>query len=604
MRSLWTPRSPEPLPAVLAGAGFFFFLAAVTGLGPFSSLDQLLWRAAQPGEAQALAQTAVRVRGSAQALSGAARVEALARDVAWLRAHGAGAIVLEAWLDEAPQAEARALETALRTRFEALPSGAKRAALKALSETAGGLDAPERLAAALGASQPLLLAYEAVPGSGAGLPEALKRQGYEVTLRGQRQRLPVHQALHLPYDAALEAVARAGAVPSDSGENGRLNAVLEMDGRWVNTLGLEAARLALGLPLEGLRYRWKQGVLSSLELKGTRYPLDEQGRLRVPDRLPGLAEVDLGRLRSDDVELKRLQGKAVFFRPWPKQLGDASAFEDQARLFAALVERNVLTPPAGPARLLAWALAWALAVAALAFAPGWAACLLWAALPVYAFSGFNQDLQSLAQPLVLALSAGLLGWGWRLQRHKALRTAAERLLTGKTAPGHQLAWRKRLSLSSGTLDAAYAVAGPRGSLRGAEWEAWMERWGAFMDERAAGEGVGLVFAGAKAALHAAEALIDLRQAIAGSASALAVGTLSYQRGHHLGAVSWHLSGPTKDQALELFKLAKPRQTLLLEADYPTLRDRVQIQVLGQRFAPKNDEDDSQVLNLLGITAKM
>jgi hypothetical protein len=84
-RILPTPRLPEPLPAVMAGAGFFVFLAALTGLGPFGALDQALWRASQPGEGQAVARSAVRVLGRTAGLSGAAKVDALAEDLRWLR---------------------------------------------------------------------------------------------------------------------------------------------------------------------------------------------------------------------------------------------------------------------------------------------------------------------------------------------------------------------------------------------------------------------------------------------------------------------------------------------------------------------------------------
>src|SRR5688572_27360541 len=95
-----TPRSPEPLPAVLAGAGFFVFLSALTGLGPFRSLDQALWRASLSGQDQVVSQAALRVLGVGYPASGTAQADALAKDLAWLRQEGAGAIVLEAWLDQ------------------------------------------------------------------------------------------------------------------------------------------------------------------------------------------------------------------------------------------------------------------------------------------------------------------------------------------------------------------------------------------------------------------------------------------------------------------------------------------------------------------------
>jgi hypothetical protein len=132
----------------------------------------------------------------------------------------------------------------------------------------------------------------------------------------------------------------------------------------------------------------------------------------------------------------------------------------------------------------------------------------------------------------------------------------------------------------------------------------MERWGPLLDDGASGDGLGLVFPGEQAAFQAASALIDLRQSFGSCQSALGLGTLSYQRAQHLGAPTWHLSGPAKETALELYRTARPRHCLIVEDDYPVLREKVQIQVLGRQFAPKNAKAGGQVLNLLGITAKM
>ncbi|HXC64322.1 MAG TPA: hypothetical protein VNZ67_08185, partial [bacterium] len=98
--------------------------------------DQSLWQASQPGTAASADGQALRLVGAPSAASPAARALGLAQDVAWLRAHGVGVIVLEAWLDEAPQADAVALEEDLRKRLEALPPGrTRKGALEALSQS-------------------------------------------------------------------------------------------------------------------------------------------------------------------------------------------------------------------------------------------------------------------------------------------------------------------------------------------------------------------------------------------------------------------------------------------------------------------------------------
>ena len=596
-----TPRSQHPLPAVLASAGFFLFLAVLGQLGPLDRWDQALWRATQPPiEASAASPEAVRLNGGPLSLSPAERALGLAQDVAWLRAHGAGAIVVEAWLDEAPQAEARALEEGMRQRLESLPAGrTRRAALAALSEAAAGLDAPQRLAQALAQAQPLLLAFNVVPGKGQALPPSLNRQAYEVDLHGKPQALPEQQPLHLPYADALEAVGRAGAVPSAvAGE--RLAVVVELDGHWFNALGLEAARLAQGLPLEALRYRWKQGRLSSLELKGLRYPLDAQGRVTLAGPAAPLEQMDLERVKADKVLQLRLQGKTVFLRPWPKLLGEAAAFDQQERLFSALVGRAVLTPAPEALQRLTWIALWALGLAGLALMPPWLGVLAWGSLPLLGLWAFAQEPQSLAQPWGLALSALLLGLGWRLQRHRARQAEAAGLLNGRTAAGHQLAWRRRLGAGRGSLDAAYAVVGPRGDLQGPAWEAWMERWGALVDEGVPVDGLGVIL---PVSAQAPQALFQMRESLPVGASVV-LGTLSFELGQHLGAASWQWRGPSKEEALSIFRFAKQRQILILERDYPAWREQSQVQILGIDSAGIGGPGGGQLLNLLSRVDKV
>jgi hypothetical protein len=578
----WTPRLPEPLPAVLAGAGFFFFLAALSPLGSFAALDQWLWRnLSNVSSPPPPALTAVRVLGSPQPLSAGAKADALAADVTWLRAQGAGAIVLEAWLDETPQADARAFADALRARFEALPPGAARArSLELLSETAASLDAPQRLARALGAAQPLVLAFQALPGGGASLPPALRRLVYTVSLRGELKTLPPYQPLHLPYEQALAAVELVGAVPPASPEPDRVAAAVCVDGCWVNGLGLEAARLALGLPLDGLHYRWRKGVLSSVELMDVRYPVDGEGRLLLSLPGPQVPDLDMDRLRRDPVQANGIRGKLVFFRPWPTRLGEAQSFEDQARLFAAVVERDVLLPPARAAMKLSWCLLWALAILVMAYGPSWAGLLAWCFLPGMAFWDFSQQPQALAQPLTLALSALLLGMGWALQRRRGLRAAAEARLGGRVAPRHQAGWLLRLGGGGASLPAAYAMAGPRARLQGPQWEAWMDRWGALVDDHSAADGLGLVLVHAQARADMVRALLELRAQFNGCHSALACGTLSFRLDRTLGALVWKIQGPPKDRALDLFKDVSPGEIWMTNKDFSDFKDLVESKKQG------------------------
>jgi hypothetical protein len=596
-----TPRSQHPLPAVLASAGFFVFLAVLGQLGPLERWDQALWRASQPAaDAAAPLPGALRVMGAPVSLSPAARALGLAEDVAWLRAHGAGAVVVEAWLDEAPQAEARALEAELRQRLQGLPKGrTQRAALAALSESAAGLDAPQRLAQALQQAQPLLLAFNVVPGRGQALPAALNRQAYEVDLHGKPQALDEQQPLHLPYADALDAVGRAGAVPG-AVPAGLQAVVVQIDGRWFNVLGLEAARLAMGLPLEALRYRWKQGRLSSLELKGLRYPLDGQGRLSLPEQTAPLEELGLDRLKVDAVQQGRLRGRTVFLRPWPKLLGEPAAFDQQERLFSALVGRDVLTPPPEPWQRAGWVALGAVGLVAVALLPAWMALLGWAVLPLSSLWAFAQEPQSLAQPWGLALSALLLGLAWRLQRRWTRQAEADSLLRGRTAPGHRLAWRARLGPGRGSLMGAYAVVGPLSELQGPAWEAWMERWGPLVDATLPTDGLGLVWADP---LAAPQALLKLKETLAVSGG-LSMGTLSFELGRHLGAPNWHWRGPSREEALGLFRCAKQKQILILERDYPAWREHVQVQVLGLDSGEIAGPRGGQLLALLSRVDKV
>jgi hypothetical protein len=71
----------------------------------------------------------------------------------------------------------------------------------------------------------------------------------------------------------------------------------------------------------------------------------------------------------------------------------------------------------------------------------------------------------------------------------------------------------------------------------------------------------------------------------------------------MGAVDWRLEGPGKDRCFSLYTLAKGGQVLVLENDYESIRNLVQIQVTGQTLNIQG-EDRNQVLNILVLKGKM
>jgi hypothetical protein len=577
------------------GAGSFLFLAALSHWGPFGAADQAAWRWAQPGSAVTLANTAVRVQGQATQSTG--HHERLATQVAWLRAQGAGAIVLEGWFDEAPQADLRAFAEELRNDFGFLPSAARQPALKALAKAASGLDQDLRLAQSLGQAQPLVLAFAIRRGAEQPLPGDLQKQGYEVTLRGKRQALTPRRAERLPYAGLLAAVARSGAVSLDDPAVRAVPATVELQGRWFNSLGLEAARLALGVPLEGLRYRWRNGRLSTLELKGVRYPLETDGRLRLPENLPTLASLELEALQHDPQVSAKLKGKAVFFRPWPQALSDAGAFDAQERLFAAVVERSVLVPDLGWGAWVFWVLAWAVAVLALAWAPSYVALLAWSLPIIWLLRGFSQDPQALAQPLSLALSALALGLGWRLQVQRRRKAAAELRFQGHVSPQNLLAWQKRLPNQGASLTGTYASLSPASLANEPSFEAWLRTQGAFMDLDLGPDQLG-IFVPAKqdGAPWSAPSLLRLLKALPRAAIGAVPGTLSFVQSQRLGAIRWHIEGLARQEAQSLGLLAKKGQFLILERDYASWHGKLRIQLTGASIGTK--ESELKVLNVL------
>jgi hypothetical protein len=565
LKNFRVPLPSEPFGAALAGAGLFLFLAALTGSWPEPQAESL-FKSAFGSREVPRAQGAVRVIDSqAPAEDPLARADALEGDLAWLRARGAGAIVLEAWLDSAPGLESRAYRERLRARLESLPAGrARLEALAALSETAEEGDAADKLARSLKESQPLVLAFQALPGGGAALPEALKREDYTVSLRGELKTLPAYRPVHLPFAEALSAVALAGAVPPVVVGGGRVPVAVCVDGAWVDSLGLEGARLALGLPLDGLRYVWNRGTLDRLELQGRRFPLDGQGRLALKDTVPVLATEELARLRSDPVAAETLRGKVVFFRPWPTLLGEADSFEEQARLFNALTEGG---SPGGEVsgvnRVLVCGLACAVFLA-WAFLPLGAAALVFGGAAFCFLKGVGLP-EALAMPTLAGLGACAAGLGVRIFHQGQRRQRAARLFGGKVPMAEYSVWMRRLR-RGGAAEGAYAVAGPRSRLQGPEWEAWLHKWALLVERELPADAYGLFLVGEQAAGDMPGALLELSELFDGCRSASAYGTVSLVLGKQFGEETFSVQGPPKDKAVWLLTQAAPGQILLAKKD--------------------------------------
>jgi hypothetical protein len=379
-------------------------------------------------------------------------------------------------------------------------------------------------------------------------------------------------------------------------------------------LGLEAARLSLGLPLQGLRYRWTQGVLSSLELADVRHALSGDGGLFLPAQgAQGvLPSVSMDALRNDPAAAAHVRGLTIFFRPWPTQTGEAQSFDDQARLFAVLTQpRPTAPPPPPPPGESPWTLVGCLLAAlGLAYAPVWAAVPAWALLPLLAWGYYPGQGRPalLAQALAFAAAALMLGLGWRLQGLRSRIQAAERLLGGVVAGRHQVAWLRRLRPRKGTaaLPAAYAVVGPRALMRGAVWEDWMERWGPLMDEDNSADGIGLVMAGRGAEKAMCGALLDLRREVGGLSGALSQGTLTLRVDRRLGASHWQVQGPPKDLALDLFGFAQAGQILMSKKDFLAFTEFVEGRALGAKALAEAGAppDQEPVMNILGPKANI
>ena len=588
---------PGPLPAVLMAAGFFIFL--VVG-GRTLSLGPASWGpAVASGGAQGPPAGAQRVSGVPRTLSDAAGVDDFIADLAWLRAQGTGLIVVEAWLDARPQAELRAYDQSVRARFEALPNGTiRRIGLQVLSETSAALDAPQRMVVALKASRPLLMAYGASLGGGAALPDALKGEAYGVSLRGDSKKLPSYLPVRLPFADLLQDLPNMGGVPPVVGAQA-VAAVLGIQGQWLDSLGLEAYRLAKGLPLEALHYRWTNGGLSSVELEHMRYPLDAEGRFQLSfAEIPELPSVSLEALRGDPSASQGLRGKTVFYRPWPMDLADSQAFDAQFNLFSSLM--------AGEPKGQAWP-SWQTRIMALggvlASLLAWVAAPLWVALSVWLFLvggiwvTFSQEFMTKAQIGALGLALLLFGLGWRLQKSRLLARDAQRLLGGVLAEGHHLAWRRRLGAKVSVLSVSYAVLGPRTVAGEPWWESWMERWGAFMDESVPGDCLGFALPNPGSEEAMAGALLALRRQDSSVCGGLARGDLSFKCRRRLGATVWEIQGSVKDRALDLFLKAQRGQILLLNSDFPAFDGFFEGRLLPVQFGGQAQTES--VVNVLG-----
>ncbi len=553
-----TPRPPRPLStAALAGAGFFFWAAAC---GPAA------WRAATPflravGRApRPAADTAALLLGG----DAAGDRGALARDLVWLGMHGPRLVVLEGWVGAPPAPVGGGLAADLGARLAGIPSPRyRRWALRALAaaEAAHPDGRTDPLATAF-QRVPTVLAYAVRPGiQSGGLPPELGPGAYTVTLRGGHEGLPEVRIALLP-PPELAAVARGlGAVDLGAGA-----AAVECGGDWLDGLGLEAARLALGLPLDALRFRWTPSGLASVALAGHHLALDGRG-LGLAASAPDERRTDLEDLRSGSPEAadRFLRGRVVFFRPWPLGAGDRAAFARQERLYLDLMEP--LPVPRVPSRAVGRVLdAAILATAApLAAAPLWLALPLWAA-PLVASMVLLGGVESLAAACLLAAGALCVGLALRRSLEATLQARRERRFGGRVAPGHRGRWDALLPPGDTALPAAYlALAAQDGPTPGAR-DAWCSRWGLFLDPETGCGALGVAAAGPDAEETLGRAVLDLRRSDGGARGALARGTLIFREGRRLGHPTWTLEGPPRERALALFGGAPAGAFRIAKAD--------------------------------------
>ncbi|MGH7442942.1 MAG: hypothetical protein ACREKE_09750, partial [bacterium] len=386
------------------------------------------------------------------------------------------------------------------------------------------------------------------------------------TLRGRTEILPPWHAVRLPEAALLAGAPGLGALPPASVQAGKIQALIGCDGLWLDALGVEAARLCQGLPLAALRPHWKQGLLTGLDL-GTRHlALDSRGRSLLPAGLPVLDLASLSALQTGKGDAATLRGRVLFFRPWPLSPHDAEAFDDQTRVFLALMEGSV--PAASlPGYSEAWlGLTLLTAAVLLMSTPLWLALPLWSVAPLWACVDLGARLGPLLQVLGLCLACLCLALAVRLWRDMLRRESLERRFRGKAAPVSWLAWKGFLHSDVAALPAAYAALGPAKILRGQAFDDWMERWGLFQDEARAPDGVGFLLVGIQAEENLAKALLDARHCLEGLGGGIARGTLVLHAESRLGFPDWVVSGLAKERAWALFERAKQGGLLLGRED--------------------------------------
>jgi hypothetical protein len=590
MKKIQAPRFTEPLAAALMGAGFFIFASALAG-GPFWAFaEERLWARLQRPLPPAPA-LAVFVRGQGrEQLSSGERRQALARDIERLALAAPKAIVLEAWLDDASQAESEELLSDLLGSTKDLPKKSAKSLQKTVGALKARLNADSGLATAMARAGHLLLPAAAEPApamsplSGTVWEEA---HGYEVLVKGKgvRRLEGAWRASRAPVAAFRRAGDGLALVPAPQacppGAPCEAQAIFQVRGRWVNGLGFEAARRALDVPPKGLHFLWRDGRLNALELKGNRYPISPRGSLWLP-RPAERAQLPALELSALDTPagLAALKDKVVFFQPWPGLLVGEEAFARQRELCAGILAGRVQAEPEGASQLGMLLGIWLATALALLWLGAWLAPLLGLGIGAALCVQFMQVQAPLARPLGAWSSALLCGLGLRLLLASRRREARRVWLRSHIPPSAQRLWEKLLPdpAAGNTVTGLYLALQPSPGLAAGTWTPWARRWNAFFE---LGSEAGFFIPLAAEAPYPLDALRELKALAPGVRAGLARGSARLEAELIFDSVRLSLSGNPKIEAQALLEFAKNPGFYVAEHDYLEIRQHVKIQLVGE-----------------------
>jgi hypothetical protein len=280
------------------------------------------------------------------------------------------AIVVEAFLEEESQTEAKAFFGQLTASAHSLPVKEKkqREAFMGLIEgMRDQLQLDRDLALTIAEDSNIILSCAAEGAVNEKVQEsvALERYGFNVNLRGNHQaRLGRFWALRrFPLPLFMQTTL-AGVVEQGGFSQG-LPVVFDMQKRWMPGLGLLASLYFADLGLADLQFVWLEKRLAGVRVGGLSCGLDDAG-LAWPMTHTAMASLDYESVVQGLMGPGRIAGKAVFFRPWPLNSEEGAAFDRQQQVFAGMRAGNLAAKP--PQDLSIWIrLILGLLVVALAF---------------------------------------------------------------------------------------------------------------------------------------------------------------------------------------------------------------------------------------------